>query len=114
MLIKSVIAAAWAFACLSTAAPASIDTSKVIEGSYIIKLKENIAPEQHLSWVNSIHARSTTKNNYSGVQREYNSQAFRGYSGHFDKETIALIKRSSEACSQQCVRRVAISTNFWI
>lgn len=100
MVFKSVIAAAWAFASLSAAVPVNNgESSKVIEGSYIIKLKDNIAPEQHLSWVNGIHARSTANNGFAGVQREYTSQAFRGYAGRFDKETIAKIKSSSEVCT---------------
>nr|CAD24290.1 subtilisin-like protease PR1D [Metarhizium acridum] len=96
MLFKSIIAAVSAFAGLSAAAPANIRASNVIEGSYIVKLKDNVAADEHISWVSGIHARRNVNDDFAGIQHEYNSPAFRGYAGHFDQQTIEEIKSSSE------------------
>ncbi|KAJ6439344.1 putative serine protease Pr1D [Purpureocillium lavendulum] len=98
MFFKSIIAAASALAALSTAAPveSSSSSSRVIAGSYIIKLKENVATDSHLQWVSGVHARSLGKEDFAGIQREYKSLAFHGYAGHFDKDTIDKIKNSDE------------------
>ncbi|EFY95737.1 peptidase S8 family protein, Pr1D [Metarhizium robertsii] len=96
MLFKSIIAAVSAFAGLSAAAPANIRASNVIEGSYIVKLKDNVATDKHLSWVSGIHARRNVNNDVAGVEREYNSPAFHGYAGQFDQQTIVEIESSPE------------------
>ncbi|KID82664.1 subtilisin-like protease PR1D [Metarhizium guizhouense ARSEF 977] len=97
MLFKSIIAAASAFASLSAAAPAdNRAASNVIQGSYIVKLKDNVATDKHLSWVSGIHARRNVNNDFAGVEREYNSPAFHGYAGHFDQQTIDEIESSPE------------------
>lgn len=99
MLFKSIIAAASAFASLSAAAPAdNRAASNVIQGSYIVKLKDNVATDKHLSWVSGIHARRNVNNDFAGVEREYNSPAFHGYAGHFDQQTIDEIESSPEVC----------------
>ncbi|OAA50263.1 subtilisin-like protease PR1D [Metarhizium rileyi] len=104
MFVKSIISAASVLAWLSAAVPVNSDiASEIIEGSYIIKLRDNAATVQHLSWVSGLHARSTGNNTFAGIQHEYNSQAFRGYAGKFDEETIAKIKTSSEACCPEYV-----------
>ncbi|KHO00403.1 subtilisin-like protease PR1D [Metarhizium album ARSEF 1941] len=85
MFFKIIAAAASALACLSAAAAAPVhsraSSSAVIEGSYIVRLKENVATDTHMSWVRGIHARSNGKNDPAGVEREYNGPAFRGYAG---------------------------------
>ncbi|PWI64393.1 hypothetical protein PCL_10506 [Purpureocillium lilacinum] len=96
MLFLPLVAAS-ALVSLSAASP--IDgsrASQVINGSYIIKLKDDVAADSHLQWVGGIHARSLGKNEFSGIQREYNSLAFRGYAGRFDGDTIARIKSSAD------------------
>ncbi|KAG8406400.1 hypothetical protein J3458_021233 [Metarhizium acridum] len=98
MLFKSIIAGASALVSLSAAAPVdSRASSNVIEGSYIVKLKDNVAADEHISWVSGIHARRNVNDDFAGIQHEYNSPAFRGYAGHFDQQTIEEIKSSSEA-----------------
>ncbi|UNI17473.1 Oryzin [Purpureocillium takamizusanense] len=97
MFLKAVIATAIAIAPLSSATPVDRATSsRVIDGSYIIKLKKNATADSHLQWVSSIHARSAGRDIFPGIQREYNSQAFRGYCGHFDQDTITKINNSAE------------------
>lgn len=98
MLFKSIIAAVSAFASLSAAAPANNRASNVIQGSYIVKLKDNVATDKHLSWVSGIHARRNVNNDVAGVEREYTSPAFHGYAGQFDQQTIDEIESSPEVC----------------
>lgn len=97
MFFKSIVAAAASLATLSAAAPTAHRASgEVIPGSYIIRLKDNVKTDTHLSWANGIHARSAGKDDFSGILREFKGHSFHGYSGHFDKDTIAKIDASDE------------------
>ncbi|UNI24742.1 Oryzin [Purpureocillium takamizusanense] len=79
MFFKSVVTATAALASLAVAAPVEGNpTADVIKGSYIVKLKDNVATDAHMSWVNGIHARSTEKAEFAGVKYQYTSKASMG------------------------------------
>ncbi|KHN93699.1 subtilisin-like protease PR1D [Metarhizium album ARSEF 1941] len=116
MFFKIIAAAASALACLSAAAAAPVhsraSSSAVIEGSYIVRLKENVATDTHMSWVRGIHARSNGKNDPAGVEREYNGPAFRGYAGRFDEQTVEE-SSSAEACRHSVLRAACDIRSTW-
>jgi|SRR3569833_344335 len=70
--------------------------AEVVPGKYIVTLKPGAQTTNHLSWVSGIHARSTTRRDTKGVNKVYNIDDFKGYSGSFDDATIAQIKASSD------------------
>ena len=78
------------------------EKGSVIEGSYIVTLKPGVKAQQfesHLTWVEDVHKRNVEKrgSEFKGVQRKYNGKyGFKGYSGHFDEETLKELKESPD------------------
>jgi cerevisin len=83
----------------------------VIPNAYIIKFKKHVgeaAASDHHSWVQQIHSDRTearlelrkrgldtlTDDVLRGLKHTYKiSESFLGYSGHFDEETIEMVRR---------------------
>ncbi|KPM34286.1 Subtilisin-like proteinase Mp1 [Neonectria ditissima] len=96
--------------------PAPVSThaiGDIVKGKYIVTIKPEIeAPrlEDHLGWVDDIHARSLRRRDgatEAGVDKVW-SNTFKGYSGEFDKDTIKEIKNSDEVLSIEPVRVIEI------
>ncbi|KAJ4264538.1 proteinase B [Fusarium torreyae] len=70
-----------------------------IPDKYIVTLKSDASAskkEAHLNWVSDIHSRSLSKRDTQGVEKEFKIKSWSAYSGEFDKDTIAEIKKSPE------------------
>ncbi|KAF7555413.1 hypothetical protein G7046_g6567 [Stylonectria norvegica] len=97
---KNIAVIATALFSCALAAPTAAAKGKVIEGSYIVTLKPGVKTstfESHLTWVEDIHSRSINKRQFKGIDRTYNGKYnFHGYSGSFDKDTLAEIKKSPD------------------
>lgn len=95
MILGNILALA-ALTSSALAAPTSqtAASSRVIPGSYIITLKDNVeapAMQAHINWVGAVHKRSINKRDTTGVAIEY-AGTFKGYAGSFDEDTIAQIR----------------------
>ncbi|KAF9772228.1 hypothetical protein IL306_010068 [Fusarium sp. DS 682] len=90
------------------AAPTATDDDDVIEGAYIVTLKQKLDEkkvEQHIVWVDGIHNGSVFRRGEDGVDKVWND-TFKGYSGDFDKQTIKEIKKSKDVLAVEPVRRI--------
>jgi len=70
--------------------------AQVVPNSYIVTLKEGVAPQGHVSWVNSVHKRSEGRKDTKGVHKVFDIQDFKGYSGTFDQATLEQIKKNPD------------------
>lgn len=74
-----------------------VEAREVVPNRYIITLKDDIAAEElttHLQWVDDTHKRSITRRDLSGIDNTYDIGDWHAYSGEFDEETIAEIKKN--------------------
>lgn len=96
------IAIALATLSLALAVPTpSGPEAEVIEGSYIIKLKDDASDlKSHMSWVEEVHARRV-KRDVDGIDVTIDLDGFHGYTGHFDEATIAEIENNDEVSPSQ-------------
>lgn len=81
------------------AAPTVTDDDDIIEGAYIVTLKQKLDEkkvEQHIDWVDGIHNGSVFRRTEDGVKLVWNETTYKGYSGDFDKQTIKEIKKSKD------------------
>ncbi|KAH8168333.1 GC-rich sequence DNA-binding factor-like protein [Sarocladium implicatum] len=110
---------------LASALPleSDLETSKNIAEKYIITLKQNVkVPDLsgHLDWVETVHKRNLDlklpdllrgkgkgKNKYHGVEKIW-KDSFKGYSGKFDKKTIAEIAKSDDVLFVEAVQVVEL------
>ncbi|KAI0377640.1 alkaline proteinase [Hypomontagnella monticulosa] len=73
---------------------------EIIPNKYIVTLKEGISTEDfksHLNWARDVHARSLTKRDTVGVEKEYSiSSSFNAYAGEFDAATLEQLKNSPD------------------
>ncbi|KAM0350544.1 hypothetical protein ACHAPU_003027 [Fusarium lateritium] len=77
----------------------AVNKLAAVPDKYIVTLKtatSNANVEAHLSWVDGVHRRSLGKRDTSGVEKKFNIKNWSAYSGEFDKDTIAEIKKSPE------------------
>ncbi|KND91060.1 Alkaline proteinase [Tolypocladium ophioglossoides CBS 100239] len=76
---------------------------KSIEGKYIITLKSGLQTrdlDNHLEWVNGVHKRGLNAQQFKGVEVTYGGEYdFNGYAGHFDKATIAEIRKNPDVAA---------------
>lgn len=85
-------------------APLAVQPSAgdIVQGKYIITLKPSYTAkkvDKHLNWVKHVHARSIARRSGSekGVDKVWKAtDAFKGYSGEFDKDTIKQINNKDE------------------
>jgi oryzin len=88
---------------LVSAAPTQVQQKReVIPGKYIVTLKDSASAadvESHLSWVQSVHARSLAKRQTAGVEKTYNINSWNAYAGEFDDDTLEEIKASADVSS---------------
>lgn len=76
------------------------DKRDAIPGKYIVTLKPGAEVNSHLAWVNDVHSRSITRRElHTGVGKTFGIHSFRGYSGAFDDETVARIRRNKQVCT---------------
>nr|AJD23188.1 alkaline protease [Onygena corvina] len=92
---------------LAFARPAKLigfeDTKNVIPNSYIVVMKNAVTESEfqdHRVWAASIHGRSMNKRGrrsiqLDGVQKSFDFQGFKGYTGTFDESTIQAITQNS-------------------
>lgn len=81
------------------AAPTVTDDDDIIEGAYIVTLKQKLDEqkvEQHIDWVDGIHNGSVFRRADDGVKLVWNETTYKGYSGDFDKQTIKEIRKSKD------------------
>lgn len=93
------------------ALPQALDTppdppeySEWIPNKYIVTLKPTASDlGAHLSWVNSVHARSIGRRDLglAGVEETYNITTFKGYAGAFDNATITEIAANPQVSRQK-------------
>ncbi|KAK1655601.1 peptidase S8/S53 domain-containing protein [Colletotrichum phormii] len=79
---------------LAAPAPASITPDGIIPGEYIVSLKPGLARSQvesHLSRAASVHSRSPSRRDTTGIDKTFSIGAFNAYAGSFDEATIAEI-----------------------
>ncbi|EMT63074.1 peptidase S8/S53 domain-containing protein [Fusarium oxysporum II5] len=91
------------------AAPTVTDDDDIIEGAYIVTLKQKLDEkkvEQHIDWVDSIHNGSVFRRTEDGVKLVWNETTYKGYSGDFDKQTIKEIKKSKDVLAVEPVRKI--------
>lgn len=73
---------------------------EVIPNKYIVTLKEGISTEDfksHVNWARDVHARSLTKRDTVGVEKEYSiSSSFNAYAGEFDAATLEQLKNNPD------------------
>jgi oryzin len=82
-------------AVLGAPAAEPLAAREIVPNKYIITIKEN-AFENHLTWVNDVHARSLKRRDLTGVDKEFHIGSFNAYSGEFDEDTIAEIKNNPD------------------
>jgi oryzin len=81
---------------------APVPASDIVQGKYIVTLKPGVATdkvEKHVEWVKHVHARSIARRDGSekGVDKVWKAtDAFKAYSGEFDKDTIKKINDKDE------------------
>lgn len=74
---------------------------QIVPDNYIVVLKKSVSASQaraHASWADGLHASRIGRRDdtgLEGVKNKYNT-VFKGYSGSFDEETIAVIEESPE------------------
>lgn len=74
----------------------------VVPDAYIVVLKEEVTANDfaaHRAWANDVQASSLAKRGdrgHQGLKHTYNMKKLKGYSGTFDKETIAQIKSRAD------------------
>ncbi|KAF5592485.1 subtilisin-like serine protease [Fusarium pseudoanthophilum] len=91
------------------AAPTATDDDDIIEGAYIVTLKQKLDEkkvEQHIDWVDGIHNGSVFRRADDGVKLVWNETTYKGYSGDFDKQTIKEIKKSKDVLAVEPVRKI--------
>ncbi|KAK1672523.1 peptidase S8/S53 domain-containing protein [Colletotrichum godetiae] len=79
---------------LAAPAPASVTPDGIIPGEYIVSLKPGLARSQvesHLSRAASVHSRSPSRRDTTGIDKAFSIGAFNAYAGSFDEVTIAEI-----------------------
>ena len=66
---------------------------------YIVTLKSTTNEDAHVSWVKDLHARNLARRGGqgpSGVDKKYQINGFKAYSGEFDAATLAEIKANDD------------------
>lgn len=79
--------------------------SEMIPDNYIVVMKDGVSQDDfkaHISSVSSIHSTNKAKRgtNTEGMKREFDIMNWRGYHGHFDRDTLEEILNDSKVCSQ--------------
>ncbi|KFA64470.1 hypothetical protein S40285_01101 [Stachybotrys chlorohalonatus IBT 40285] len=107
--LKTLAVAAAALFATVAAIPvsASAHSGDVVEGSYIVTLKQDISDadvETQVVWANDVHKRSLAKRDgLNGVEIVYNG-TFKGYAGTFDETTIEEIRNSPDVADVELDR----------
>ncbi|VUC22847.1 unnamed protein product [Clonostachys rosea] len=98
-------------ASVALAAPTVRDDGPDISGKFIVVLKNNANASDvssHISWVRSVHERSLTRREETGVDKVWNNN-FKGYSGEFDQETVKEIEENDDVIAVEPVQEIKIS-----
>lgn len=72
------------------------DKPDSVRNKYIVRVAPGTVEtefESHLSWVATVHKRSLVHQRSTGIEKKFNIGDFKAYSGEFDAETIAKIKK---------------------
>lgn len=80
--------------------------SEMIPDNCIVVMKDGVSQDDfkaHISSVASIHSSNKAKRgtNTQGMKREFDIMNWRGYHGHFDRDTLEEILNDSKVCSSQ-------------
>ncbi|TID05000.1 Alkaline protease 1 [Colletotrichum higginsianum] len=81
---------------LSSPLSKNADKPDSVRNKYIVRVAPGTVEtefESHLSWVATVHKRSLVHQRSTGVEKKFNIGDFKAYSGEFDAETIAKIKK---------------------
>ncbi|RCI12748.1 putative subtilisin-like protease [Ophiocordyceps polyrhachis-furcata BCC 54312] len=99
-ILLAALTTLWSYAGAAPMSLANGPPGSTIQGHYLIALKPGSKPHDlhsHLNWVEGVHKRGLSPEQFRGVERTYSDRAnFHGYAGHFDKNTIEEIRKNPD------------------
>ncbi|TWU76115.1 Basic amino-acid permease [Metarhizium rileyi] len=105
MLFRNLVSLLVAALPLGIATPLPNGAASLVLDKYIVTLKDGITASDfnvHMNWVRDVHRISLLRRgrrNLRGVERTYAVGNFNAYAGHFDEETLEIIKNSADVAN---------------